>query len=77
MISLPESVLTVETDEKVQTMNAASALTPRLAGLSAGVLAAFASIYFVWGTTYLGIAVAIQTLPPFFSGAARFLIAGA
>ncbi|HEY8539906.1 MAG TPA: EamA family transporter [Steroidobacteraceae bacterium] len=47
------------------------------ARVSLGVLAAFAGIYLIWGTTYLGIAVAIQTLPPFISGAARFLIAAA
>jgi drug/metabolite transporter (DMT)-like permease len=44
---------------------------------SLGVLAAFAGIYVIWGTTYLAIAVAIRTIPPFVSGAARFLIAGA
>jgi drug/metabolite transporter (DMT)-like permease len=44
--------------------------------LSAGMLAAFAAIYFFWGTTYLAIAVAIQQIPPFISGSARFLIAG-
>jgi drug/metabolite transporter (DMT)-like permease len=37
--------------------------------------AAFAGIYLIWGTTYLGIAIAIQTIPPFISGAVRFLIA--
>jgi len=42
-----------------------------------GILAAFAGIYIVWGTTYLAIAVAIQTVPPFISGAARFIIAAA
>jgi drug/metabolite transporter (DMT)-like permease len=41
------------------------------------IIAAFAGIYIIWGTTYLGIAIAIQTLPPFVSGTARFLIAGA
>jgi drug/metabolite transporter (DMT)-like permease len=41
-----------------------------------GVLLAFVTLYIVWGTTYLGIAVAIQTLPPFVSGAIRFLLAG-
>jgi drug/metabolite transporter (DMT)-like permease len=60
----------------MQAMRATSLKVSRLAGLSAGVLAAFFSIYFVWGTTYLGIAVAIQTLPPFFSGGVRFLVAG-
>lgn len=49
----------------------------RLAGLSPGVLAAFAGIYVIWGTTYLAIALAIQSLPPFISGAIRFLLAGA
>lgn len=41
------------------------------------IVAAFAGIYFLWGTTYLGIAFAIQTVPPFISGAMRFLVAGA
>lgn len=44
--------------------------------LSAGMLAAFAAIYFFWGTTYLAIAVAIQEIPPFISGSMRFLLAG-
>jgi len=33
-------------------------------------------LYVVWGSTYLGIAVSIQTIPPFFMGAIRFAIAG-
>ena len=33
-------------------------------------------IYFIWGTTYLAIAIAIKTIPPFISGVARFLLAG-
>lgn len=44
--------------------------------MSLGVLAAFAAIYFFWGTTYLGIALAIETIPPFIGGGARFLVAG-
>ena len=47
------------------------------AHLSLTALGAFAGIYIIWGTTYLAIAIAIQTLPPFISGAARFLLAGA
>lgn len=39
------------------------------------VIVAFAAIYLIWGTTYLGIALAIETLPPFTSGAIRFLSA--
>ena len=38
---------------------------------------AFAAIYLIWGSTYLGIQVAIETMPPFLLAAARFLLAGA
>ncbi|HXL98245.1 MAG TPA: EamA family transporter [Steroidobacteraceae bacterium] len=41
----------------------------------AQVLLAFAGIYIIWGTTFLAIAFAIRTIPPFFSGGVRFLIA--
>jgi len=37
---------------------------------------AFAAIYLIWGTTFLGIALVIRTIPPFFSGAMRFALAG-
>ena len=40
------------------------------------LVAAFAAIYTIWGTTYLGIRIAVDTIPPFFMAAARFLIAG-
>jgi drug/metabolite transporter (DMT)-like permease len=33
-------------------------------------------LYVVWGSTYLGIAVAVKTIPPFFMAAIRFAIAG-
>jgi drug/metabolite transporter (DMT)-like permease len=35
-----------------------------------------AVIYVVWGSTYFGIAVAIETIPPFLMAAIRFAIAG-
>src|SRR5438128_4549296 len=38
---------------------------------------ALATLYVVWGSTYLGIMLAIRTMPPFFMSAARFLVAGA
>jgi len=38
-------------------------------------LALFA-LYLVWGSTYLGIKVAIETIPPFFHAGIRFLISG-
>src|SRR5256885_13700002 len=40
------------------------------------VLAAFAAIYLIWGSTYLGIRYAVETIPPFLLGGARFLLAG-
>jgi len=40
------------------------------------VWAALITIYIVWGSTYLGIAVAIETIPPFLMVAARFIAAG-
>jgi len=33
-------------------------------------------LYIVWGSTYLGIAIAIDTIPPFLMAAIRFLVAG-
>ena len=41
------------------------------------LIAAFASIYTVWGSTYLAIRYAIETIPPFLMGGVRFLISGA
>ena len=44
---------------------------------TAGIVAAFAGIFVIWGTTYVAIAIAIQTLPPFLSAALRFALGGA
>jgi len=41
------------------------------------IVAAFAAIYLIWGSTYLGIRFAIETIPPFLMGGVRFMIAGA
>ena len=40
------------------------------------ILTAFAALYIIWGSTYLGIKYAIETIPPFFMAGIRFLIAG-
>jgi drug/metabolite transporter (DMT)-like permease len=40
------------------------------------IIAAFASIYLVWGSTYLAIRYAVETIPPFIMGGARFLVSG-
>ena len=41
------------------------------------LIAAFAAIYIFWGSTYLAIKYAIETLPPFLMAGARFVFAGA
>ncbi|MBT8395507.1 MAG: EamA family transporter [Gemmatimonadetes bacterium] len=38
---------------------------------------ALGAVYFIWGSTYLGIRIAIETLPPFLMAGVRFLVAGA
>lgn len=40
------------------------------------LLAAFAVVYLVWGSTYLAIIIALETLPPFLSAGARHVVAG-
>lgn len=49
--------------------------TPRAApGL---IVAAFLAVYVIWGSTYLAIKVSLESLPPFLTAAARFMLAGA
>ncbi|MBI5693941.1 MAG: EamA family transporter [Verrucomicrobia bacterium] len=40
------------------------------------LVVAFAAIYLIWGSTYLGIRIAVETMPPFLMAGARFLTAG-
>lgn len=42
----------------------------------AKLIAAFAAIYLIWGSTYLAIKYAIASMPPFSMAAARFFVAG-
>lgn len=44
--------------------------------MSARVWIALAIVYVVWGSTYLAIRVAIDTMPPLLMGSVRFLVAG-
>jgi drug/metabolite transporter (DMT)-like permease len=41
------------------------------------VILSFAAVYILWGSTYLGIRLAIETLPPFLMAGTRFTLAGA
>lgn len=40
------------------------------------LLLAYAAVYLGWGSTYLAIRIALETMPPFAIGASRFLVAG-
>jgi len=40
------------------------------------LILAFAAIYLIWGSTYLAIRLAIETLPPFLMAGVRFVVAG-
>lgn len=51
-------------------------ITPAEAAPLLPRLLAFAAVYLVWGSTYLGIRIAIETLPPFLMAGTRFFLAG-
>ena len=40
------------------------------------VIAAFASLYIIWGSTYIAILIALKDIPPFLLAGIRFIIAG-
>ncbi|MDB4891991.1 MAG: protein of unknown function transrane [Gemmatimonadetes bacterium] len=44
--------------------------------MRARLIAAFAAVYIIWGSTYLAIRFAVETLPPLLMAGARFLVAG-
>ncbi|GAC1614602.1 MAG: drug/metabolite exporter YedA [Candidatus Dormibacteraceae bacterium] len=52
-------------------------MSPSRRPSAALVAAALGTIYLVWGTTYIGIRVADETIPPFFMTGVRYTIAGA
>ena len=41
------------------------------------LIGAFAAVYIIWGSTYLAIRFAVDTMPPFLMAGVRFVIAGA
>jgi drug/metabolite transporter (DMT)-like permease len=44
-------------------------------GFCLRLVAAFSAVYLIWGSTYLAIRLAIDTLPPFSMAGFRFLLA--
>jgi drug/metabolite transporter (DMT)-like permease len=57
-------------------VNASSGVTTARRNDSLRVLAAYAAVYFFWGSSYLATRVAVQSVPPFLFGALRFVAAG-
>lgn len=41
------------------------------------IAVAFAAVYLIWGSTYLAIRIAIESLPPFLMAGSRFILSGA
>jgi len=58
------------TDASQSRQNLVAAKSPAL------TFFAFFSIYFIWGSTYLGIRYAIETIPPLYTAGMRHLTAG-
>ena len=50
---------------------------PHLPAPAWQVWTGLAIVYVVWGSTYLGIRVVVETMPPLVSGGVRFMLAGA
>ena len=63
--------------EDVSTAAPAGGLRDReVAGVKLSVLVAFAAVYLVWGSTFLAIRYAVETIPPFVMMAVRCLLGG-
>ena len=56
--------------------SASSLISPVPSSNRARLLASFLAVYIIWGSTYLAIRFAIETLPPLLMAGARFLTAG-
>jgi len=58
------------------TLASSSPLSSPASSSRASIVLAFTAIYLVWGSTYLAIRFALETLPPFLMVGVRFLMAG-
>lgn len=57
-------------------MDDPAACSPRPAASFSALLTGFSALYLLWGSTYLGIKFAVETLPPFLMAGGRFVLAG-
>jgi drug/metabolite transporter (DMT)-like permease len=51
-------------------------IAPAPASRRSLLIASYVAVCVIWGSTYLGIAVALESFPPFFLGGLRFIVAG-
>src|SRR5271163_2184208 len=70
-MSVAEQAVSVVTVHSAKNAAAVAARPNRLA-----VIAAFAALYLVWGSTYLAIRYAVETIPPLYTAGIRHLCAG-
>jgi drug/metabolite transporter (DMT)-like permease len=68
---------TVDPPNAVDPPTARAAPSPRGMSQRVRVALAFAAVYVIWGSTYLAIRIAVETIPPFLMAGTRNLIAGA
>lgn len=54
----------------------AHAASPRARTFTGPVLLALATVYIVWGSTYFGMRIALQSFPPYLQSGIRFVTAG-
>src|SRR5262249_31341003 len=75
-VGTPEVKLAIVGTSRVKPAdaNARSELRPAPSG--AKLVAAFAAVYVLWGSTFLAIRFAVATLPPFLMAGTRHLVAG-
>jgi drug/metabolite transporter (DMT)-like permease len=65
------------TDHKERKVSHSDPATSQYRASPLAVWTALGAVYLIWGSTYLAIRFAVETLPPFLSAAARFVISGA
>ncbi|MEO8437057.1 MAG: EamA family transporter [Chloroflexota bacterium] len=53
-----------------------TATPTRVASTGAPIWLGMLVLYLVWGSTYLGISIAVETIPPFVMASGRFFVAG-
>jgi len=51
-------------------------MSPTRSASPVAIWSALGAVYLIWGSTYLAIAIAVQTLPPLLSAGLRFCLAG-